>query len=102
MSLRQQTEILNWFKEAGRKVLVTTNVCEEGINVVYCELVVRYTSALSGTEHQQSMGRARKQGARFVCIIEKGSKDCDHLRRCEKEAKHSKETLLKRKTALRI
>jgi len=96
MSRAKQNAVLGWFRGAGKKVLCTTSVSEEGVDIPSCELVVRYTSAQCGTEYHQSMGRARKQGAVFACIVEKGSKDVEHLRRCIKEDKYSRETTMRR------
>lgn len=48
MSREKQTSTLEWFKSSGKKVLVSTDVCEEGVNVTCCELVIRYSPAMSG------------------------------------------------------
>jgi len=89
MTLAKHNEILDWFRQEGNKVLITTPVLEEGINVTSCELVVRYTPAKTSTEFKQSKGRARKAGARFVTIIEKGSGERAIIQKCEKELMES-------------
>lgn len=48
MTGNQQLETLNWFKSPGRKALVATRAAEEGIDVVSCELVVRYSVTTTG------------------------------------------------------
>ena len=102
MTQRQLQDVLEWFKEEGKRVLITTNVSEEGINVVKCELVVRYAVPLSGTEYLQSRGRARKIDSKFVCLVEDESRDCDTLRRCIIEVEGSQEMLRRRNRAQQL
>ena len=102
MTKKQLQEVLAWFKEEGKKVLITTNVSEEGINVVKCELVVRYAVPLSGTEYLQSRGRARKIGSKFVCVVEDESREFDILQRCIREVEDGQTMLRKRNKAHHI
>eukprot|EP00210_Caulerpa_lentillifera_P009353 g8917.t1 len=102
MSQSQLREALEWFQQPGKKILVSTSVCEEGVNVASCELIIRYNVALTSTEYKQSLGRARKRNARFVNIIEKGSKECVQLRKTEDEVRQTKETLMRKPQAFHI
>lgn len=102
MSAKELNEALNWFRQDGKRVLVTTSVCEEGVDVPSCELVIRYNPALTGTEYTQSRGRARKIGARMINIIEEGTKDKEHIRRCRKDIQESKKVITNRTTVFHI
>ncbi|GMH41525.1 hypothetical protein BSKO_09435 [Bryopsis sp. KO-2023] len=75
MTGNQQKEVIDWFSESGRKVLVATSAAEEGLDVRSCELVVRYSVTVTGVERIQSRGRARMKGGLYVNIVEKGSRE---------------------------
>lgn len=51
MDLQRQNEVLEKFREEGKKILVSTSVSEEGINIVSCDLIIRYNVALSGNTY---------------------------------------------------
>eukprot|EP00210_Caulerpa_lentillifera_P004957 g4731.t1 len=102
MNLNQQNAILESFRETGRKILVSTSVCDEGVDVISCELIIRYNAALSGTELKQSMGRARKRDAKFVNIVERGTKEHSQLKKATTEERESKRTIMMRQKIVHI
>ena len=56
MTSAQHKEILDKFQEGKHKLLVATNVLEEGIDVAECNLVIRLNYVPSDTGHVQSKG----------------------------------------------
>lgn len=81
------------FKNPGEKLLVATNAAEEGINVMTCQLVVRYSVTETGIERIQSRGRARREGARYIDIVEKSSPEHMRYEKSKKEEKTMYEVL---------
>jgi ATP-dependent RNA helicase DDX58 len=65
---RWQMEVLNKFREGNKKVLFSTTVTEEGLDVVKCNLVIRYVHVTNEIAMVQSRGRARTKEARYVVI----------------------------------
>ena len=72
MTTKEQERIVGQFRDAtdGPAVLVATAVCEEGIDVGACGLVVRFDRASTTTAVIQSRGRARAEGGRLVLFTE--------------------------------
>ena len=70
MSKVSQQNIIDQFAEGRLNLLVSTSVLEEGLNVVECNLVVRYNHVTNEIARVQSQGRARAKGSRCYAIME--------------------------------
>ncbi|GMH45367.1 hypothetical protein BSKO_13324 [Bryopsis sp. KO-2023] len=75
MTGRMQERQLRSFRQQGRKILVATQAAEEGLDIVDCEFVIRYTAPKTGIQRVQSKGRTRKKGSVYVSLITKKSLD---------------------------
>ena len=80
-----QDEIIADFHTGKCRLLVSTAVLEEGIDVAACDLVVRYSGVNTLTQFIQSRGRARKDGSRFVLLVT--DEDIAESKRIEEEEK---------------
>ncbi|XP_028390591.1 uncharacterized protein LOC114515528 [Dendronephthya gigantea] len=71
-----QEVLLEEFKSGEVKLLVTTSVLEEGLDVPICNFVVRFEGAATLRAFVQSRGRAsRRPGSHFVVICTEKEKD---------------------------
>eukprot|EP00755_Sulcionema_specki_P009762 Sspe_Gene.44603::Locus_21881_Transcript_1_1_Confidence_1.000_Length_2572::g.44603::m.44603 len=68
MSLKQQKDVVEGFRNGRYNLLIATNVAEEGIDIPVCNLVIRYEAQFSVTSLIQSRGRARAKPSYFVVI----------------------------------
>jgi len=76
LSQAQQVEVLSSFKSGFFNVLVSTQVAEEGIDVVSCDLVIFYDNVPSAIRFIQRMGRTgRIRAGRAIFLITKGTRD---------------------------
>jgi len=73
MSSISQQNIIDQFAEGSLNLLVSTSVLEEGLNVVACNLVVRYNHFTNEVARVQSQDRARAKGSRCYAIMEMDS-----------------------------
>ena len=80
-----QDEIIADFHSGKCRLLVSTAVLEEGIDVAACDLVVRFSGLNTLTQFIQSRGRARKDGSRFVLLV--SDEDIAESKRIEEEEK---------------
>lgn len=72
----EQLEALNDLKRGKFKILIATQVGEEGLDVAECNLVVFYDNVSSAVRFVQRRGRTgRKAPGRVVAFITKGTKD---------------------------
>ena len=69
MSVTSQQQVVRDFKDGAFNILVSTAVCQEGIDVGSCSLVIRYDSASTETALIQTRGRARAKGSLLVVFI---------------------------------
>ncbi|MBL7147811.1 MAG: DEAD/DEAH box helicase [Nanoarchaeota archaeon] len=73
---REQIEIINRFKEGEFNVLVSSQVAEEGIDVVETKAVIFYEPVPSELRRVQRMGRtARTAPGKIIFLITKDSRD---------------------------
>ncbi|MHA1236553.1 MAG: ERCC4 domain-containing protein, partial [Candidatus Hodarchaeales archaeon] len=63
------------FKSGETKVLLSTSVGEEGLDVGNCDLVVFYDSVPSIVRAIQRTGRGRKRKSRVIHLVTKGTRD---------------------------
>ncbi|KAG2374777.1 hypothetical protein C9374_010521 [Naegleria lovaniensis] len=66
---QEQQLLIEEFKTGECKLLVSTSVLEEGIDVSDCNLVVLFDGGMSLRRIVQSRGRARKKNSEFKVII---------------------------------
>lgn len=67
-----QKDIIKRFKKGHCKLLVSTSVLEEGIDVDLCDLVVYFTGVTNLIKFIQARGRARKEDSRFIVYQSEG------------------------------
>ncbi|MFX0122781.1 MAG: ERCC4 domain-containing protein [Candidatus Hodarchaeota archaeon] len=75
LSQKQQLTVIEKFKQGDLKVLLSTSVGEEGLDVGNCDLVVFYDSVPSVVRAIQRQGRGRKKQSRVIHLVTKGTRD---------------------------
>ncbi len=75
LSQKEQIEVVDQFKTGQIKVLISTSVGEEGLDVGNCDLVVFYDSVPSVVRAIQRRGRGRKRESRVIHLVTKGTRD---------------------------
>ena len=71
----QQKVSINKFAEGSSRLIVSTSVLEEGLDVAQCDLVVAFTGSRSLITFIQMRGRARKQDSVFVVLEAEGQRE---------------------------
>jgi Fanconi anemia group M protein len=69
LSQKEQTRILDHFKEGRYNVLVATSVAEEGLDIAEVQLVLFYDCTPSAIRNIQRRGRTGRRGAGRVVIL---------------------------------
>ena len=75
LSQKEQVEIVEQFKRGDIKILLSTSVGEEGLDVGNCDLVVFYDSVPSVVRAVQRRGRGRKKKSQIIHLVTKGTRD---------------------------
>ncbi|WNY26488.1 DEAD/DEAH box helicase [Methanolapillus ohkumae] len=76
LTQKQQTEILNQFRNGDFNVLIATSVAEEGLDIPATDLVVFYEPIPSEIRSIQRKGRTgRFQSGRVIVLVTKGTRD---------------------------
>ncbi|CAH1258806.1 DDX58 [Branchiostoma lanceolatum] len=68
MTQNQQVELLELFTTGGRKIVISTSVAEEGIDIAKCNFVFRYDYVGNEIGKVQTRGRGRAEGSKSVLI----------------------------------
>ncbi|RKP18230.1 P-loop containing nucleoside triphosphate hydrolase protein, partial [Rozella allomycis CSF55] len=61
-------ESINDFKNDKANILIATSVCEEGIDVSACNVVIRFDIPENMISFVQSRGRARKSNSKYIIL----------------------------------
>ena len=75
LTQKEQIKVLDQFKNGEIKVLLSTSVGEEGLDVGNCDLVVFYDSVPSIVRAIQRQGRGRKRKSQVIHLVTKGTRD---------------------------
>lgn len=76
LTQKRQTMILDDFKSGTYNVLVATQIGEEGLDIVECDMVVFYDTVPSAIRYIQRRGRTGRKGpGEAVILIAKGTRD---------------------------
>ncbi|VDK76799.1 unnamed protein product [Litomosoides sigmodontis] len=67
-SLNQQRDILSQFAMGDIKILCSTSIAEEGIDIQKCNLVIKYDYVTNEIAHIQRRGRSRATNSRCILI----------------------------------
>lgn len=69
---QQQVSNVEDFRSNRFNVLVSTSLCEEGIDIPDCNLVVSFQEPLSITGLIQAKGRARRPDSQYFILVPEG------------------------------
>lgn len=69
MSIENQKDVLSSFKQEKCKVLISTNVIEEGLDIPSCNQIIVYDKIATPKTFIQMSGRARQKNSKiyFMC-----------------------------------
>ncbi|KAF9301807.1 Dicer-like protein 1 [Mortierella antarctica] len=70
MTSKEQSIIINKFREKEYNLLVSTSVAEEGLDIQPCNVVIRFDPVNTTTSYIQSRGRARRKDSRYIMLQE--------------------------------
>ncbi|XP_072175390.1 ATP-dependent RNA helicase DHX58-like [Diadema setosum] len=69
MTSNAQAELLKMFREGEKKIVVSTSVAEEGLDIQKCNVVVRYNYVTSDVGHVQTKGRSRAFNGKSYLVV---------------------------------
>eukprot|EP00057_Strongylocentrotus_purpuratus_P018438 XP_011672912.1 PREDICTED: probable ATP-dependent RNA helicase DHX58 isoform X1 [Strongylocentrotus purpuratus] len=69
MTQTQQEQLLAMFKEKKHKLVISTSVAEEGLDIQMCNLVIRYNYVRDDIGRVQARGRSRAEGGKFYLVF---------------------------------
>jgi Fanconi anemia group M protein len=76
LTQKKQTMILDDFRSGTVNVLVATQIGEEGLDIVECDVVIFYDTVPSAIRYIQRRGRTGRKGpGEAIILIAKGSRD---------------------------
>jgi Fanconi anemia group M protein len=75
LSQKEQLQVVDQFKKGEIKILISTSVGEEGLDVGNCDLVVFYDSVPSIVRSIQRQGRGRKRQSQVLHLVTKSTRD---------------------------
>ena len=101
MTGREQERAIREFKKDGMKILIATQAAEEGLDIIDCEFVIRYSLPKTGVQRMQSKGRTRKEGSIYICLVQKGSID-EQMEEKSRIEEENFRNVMRRITAIRI
>ncbi len=94
LSQKQQTEIIEKFKQGIYNILVATSVAEEGLDISECDLVVFYDAVPSAIRYIQRKGRTgRRRPGRVALLLTKGTRDEAYYWSAKKKEREMKSTI---------
>ncbi|PAA88896.1 hypothetical protein BOX15_Mlig000965g3 [Macrostomum lignano] len=80
----EQEVVIDRFNSGESRLMVSTSVLEEGLDIGQCDVVVRFDAARSLVQLVQSRGRARRPGSRFIVVADADEREAaERLRRRE-------------------
>ncbi|KAF9375586.1 Dicer-like protein 1 [Podila verticillata] len=71
MSFKDQSTVINKFRDGEYNLLVSTCVAEEGLDIQPCNIVICFDPVATTTSYVQSRGRARKTNSRYFMLQER-------------------------------
>ena len=73
--IEEGAKVLQDFNESTKNLIVTTAVCEEGIDIQACCCVIRWDPPDNYISYRQSKGRARRKGSSLIMMVRTSDKD---------------------------
>ncbi|KAG0026176.1 Dicer-like protein 1 [Podila clonocystis] len=70
MTSKEQSIIINKFRDKEYNLLVSTSVAEEGLDIQPCNVVIRFDPVTTTTSYIQSRGRARQKDSVYIMLQE--------------------------------
>lgn len=74
------------FERGELKILVVTSVADEGINIMECNLIIKYNTVGSERTLIQRRGRARAKDSQAILLALDGSVELQEFENMKKEA----------------
>lgn len=73
LDYKKQTKIVESFRRKSVNLLISTNVGEEGLDIMACSMVIRFDLPKTVQSYIQSRGRARQKDSEYVFLVNKDS-----------------------------